>query len=925
MRALWEKSLTARIMVILSCAIMVFWLLSEAVGFYFRYVEAQKELRTELTRQLEYIAREESYRYEYAERHARMLMAWWNMHLLDNRSSRLQRVPGKAQRVIFVPFEDAQGNRKLIERACDIVAAHARMIADVRMDTFLLLPTEGIVLLEPEAMPKKDMLLKIGALMSLRTLANLPGVHWGATNMDSNGVPRVAVAVVDPHTGVVTGHCLRIGDFPAMAKDGGFSNALRFALETQGGNVLWMGSETPTMPPPVSLLSLESDSTKGNRRDDHFVICAPLEGPGWWLRAVYPKSSGVDNAISLLPLTTRFAFVIHLLLIAFVYVTLQQQLGRPLRHFVEVIDAQREGDLGRRLPTESSDELSRIGFAYNSLLSTVNTYYKTLESKVSERTRELAEAKRLAETASNRKSEHIAGISHELRTPLNGIIGALALLNRSALQPEQRDLVLVAQQSSCYLLGIVNNVLDFSRIEAGQLEIASDRTDLLALIDQAMLTIHIRAHEKSLSMRTLVAADVPRRVWLDGLRVQQILVNLLGNAVKFTERGHIYLLVERRADMLAFVIEDTGTGIPDEYQLDIFKPFVQVRAHDSGNGLGLPIASRLANLMNGEILLDSKPGQGTRFTVLLPLQADGIPPAPLAGHFVAPSALHMQLRTWGLRVEKGENALFPMPESGYLPGKLWEKVVLALRGEAVREEAGPKAVCAWSLKILVVDDVAVNRDIVGKMLRELGHLTCAAASGQCALKLGHSRVFDLVLMDLRMPELDGMATAKRWRRPEEGVLDPDTPIVALTANASPAEHERAKAAGMNGYLTKPVSLEQLAEMVNQVSSMQLMRGVELTPNAKSCPSLLNSSDAAMREKLHQTLVDLQRQVDVVWHTNDVTSMLNVLHALKGCAGQGGLDLLREAVEAQEHRVRTGNWMSYQDVLNLAELISIQNA
>ncbi|MDN7673326.1 two component system sensor kinase [Burkholderia oklahomensis] len=793
------------------------------------------------------------------------------------------------------------------------------------MDTFLLLPTEGIVLFEPETMSRDDMQRKIAALSTLRTLPKLPVVHWGAAIKDSNGMIRAAAAVVDPNTGIVAGQNLRVGDFPAIAKDMGLEAPPRFALQSQTGEVFWMGADVSAKPPPAFVLPPKCDRTHWNRRGDYYVICTPLSGPNWQVAAIYPVSAVTDKAMSLLPLTTRWTFVVQLLLIAFVYVTLQRQLGQPLQHFVDIIDAQREGDLGRRLPTGRRDELGRIASAYNSLLSTVNAYYKTLESKVRERTRELAEAKRIAESASHRKSEHIASISHELRTPLNGIVGALALLNRSALQAEQRDLVRVAQQSSCYLLGIVNNVLDFSRIEAGQLELASEETDLLALLDQAMLTIHIRAQEKNLNLRTFVAADVPRRVWLDGLRVRQILINLLGNAVKFTEHGHIHLTVERRADMLAFVVEDTGKGIPDDYQLDIFKPFVQVRAHDSGNGLGLPIASRLANLMNGEILLDSRLGMGTRFTVLLPLQADERAPAPLAGALVAPAALHMQMRVWGLQVETGDNALFPMPESGYLPGKLWDKVVLALRGEAVQEEVAPKAICPWSLKILVVDDVAVNRDIVGKMLRELGHRTRAAASGQLALKLGRSHVFDLVLMDVRMPELDGMATAKRWRHVAEGVLDPDTPIVALTANASPAEHERAKAAGMNGYLTKPVSLEQLADMINQVASTQLARGVELTPNAKSCSPLFDLNDAAMREKLHQALVDLHRQIDAAWHARDAASMLNVLHALKGCAGQGGLDLVREAAEQQERQVRSGGWMSGHDVRDLAELISIQFA
>ncbi|KVO19013.1 two component system sensor kinase [Burkholderia ubonensis] len=923
MSALWEKSLTARIMLTLSCAMAVFWLLSESIGIYFRYTEAQRELRDELTRQLESIAQEERRRYEWAERQTRLLMSWWSM--LDDRIILRPKAQASARHVTFVPFKDAKGNRDLVERAQEIIEIYGQADPHKRMDSFLLLPTEGIVLFEPEAISADQMQRKIAALTLLRTLPKLPVFHWGVATADSDGLLRATVAIIDPRTGVVAGQNLRVGDFPAIAKDMGLEAPSHFALQYQAGEVLWTGADASVKPPAEFVLPPECDSMHWIRRGDHYVICTPLSRPGWQLAAMYPVSAVTDKAMSLLPLTTRWNFIVQLLLIGFVYRTLQRQLGRPLQHLVEVIDAQREGDLGRRLPTGRGDELGRIASAYNSLLGTVTAYYKTLESKVRERTRELAEAKLVAESASHRKSEHIASISHELRTPLNGIIGALALLNRGALQVEQRDLVRVAQQSSCYLLGIVNNVLDFSRIEAGQLELASEQTDLLALLDQAMLTIHIRAHEKNLSLRTFVAGDVPRQVYLDGMRVRQILINLLGNAVKFTEQGQIRLAVERRENMLAFIVEDTGKGIPDDYQLDIFKPFVQVRAHDSGNGLGLPIASQLASLMNGEILLDSKLGSGTRFTVLLPVRANETQPALLSGEVVAPAALHSQLRAWGLQIETGNNVLFPMPESGYLPGKLWDKVVLGLRGEVLQEEAVPKTVSPWSLKILVVDDVELNRNIVGKMLRELGHHTRVTASGHLALKLGRSHVFDLVLMDVRMPELDGIATAKRWRHGADGVLDPDTPIVALTANASPAEHERAKAVGMNGYLTKPVSLEQLADMTNKVVSTQLARGVDLTPNAKSCRPLLDPNDMAMRGKLHQTLVDLHRQLDAAWYAKDAASMLNILHALKGCSGQGCLDLVREVAEQQERQMREGRWMSCKDVRDLAELIAIQFA
>jgi two-component system, LuxR family, secretion system sensor histidine kinase SsrA len=923
MKGFFEKSLTNRIVVVLGCAMMVFWLLSESIGFYFRYAKAQREMRSELTWKLEAVVQGELRRYEQAEREARTLLSWWT-----SLNERIVLRPDTQQRVkktLFIPFENANGDSALVERAREIVEMYGNAAPCSRTDTFLILPKEGIVLLPPDGASHKNMQNRLSEFSAVRALAPLATVQWSPLLKNATGLIRTAVTIADPKTGVTAGQNLKICDFPSEVKAMGSEMPACFALQSRAGDIFWMGPDASAKPTTGLGLPLNCDGSNWIRSGNYDVTCMPLAGPNRKIAAFYPISAVTDKALSVLPQTMRWTIVVQLLLILFVYVTLQRQLRRPLRHIVDTIDAQREGDLGRRLPTNRRDELGHIASAYNSLLSTLNAYYKTLESKVRERTRELAEAKRLAESANHRKSEHIASISHELRTPLSGIIGALALLNRSVLRREQQDLVRVAQQSSSYLLGIVNNVLDFSRIEAGQLELASERIDLLALLDQAMLTIHIRALEKDIKLQAFVAADVPMFVWLDGLRVRQILINLLGNAVKFTDSGHIHLRVERRTNMLALVVEDTGKGIPDEYQLEIFKPFVQVRAHDSGNGLGLAIASRLANLMNGEILLDSIFGKGTRFTILLPLQVDDTTVTRPSGRAVAPIALHEQLQAWGIDVEAGENALFPMPESGYLPGKLWGNVIRALRGGTVRDDYALEAVSPWTLSILVVDDVAVNRDIVGKMLCELGHRIHTAASGHAALALGRNHVFDLVLMDIRMPDMDGMATAAHWRTGQDGILDPETPIVALTANASPSEYERAKVSGMNGYLTKPVSLEQLADMTYQVASAQLARGIELEPNSKSGSSLFNLNDTATREKLRQALFNFHGKIDAAWHARDAATMLGVLHALKGCAGQGGLDVVREAVERQERQIQSGGWLSAKDVRDLLALISIEFA
>lgn len=899
-----------------------FWLLSEAISFYYRYTGTQSELRNVLRWELEAIVGRENRRFDDAQRHSRALLSIWKT--LDHRLNTLNSAPEPSTHTIFVPFHDAHGDAALVQRAREIVEIFGDADSESRRDAFLLLPTEGIVLYRAEEASHANMQRKLAMLMSLRDRPHADrDAHWTAVSSDSHGFVRVTATATDPASGVTAGQNLRIGDLAKFSKDLSLEHEPRLVLRSAQGELLWSGGEMSNQLNQVLEQLPMCAQTYSRRVKSQYVVCMPLAGPRWQLAIIFPTAAVTDKVLTLLRFTTPWSLIMQLCFIVVVFQILQWQLGRPLRLIVETIDAQREGDWGRWLPVSRDDELGRIARAYNTLLGTLNAYHKTLENKVEERTRELNEAKRMAESANHRKSEHIASISHEIRTPLNGIMGALALLARGKLQARQQGLVSVAQQSSGYLLGIVNNVLDYSRIEAGHLELAYEQTELLPLLDQAMLTIHLRAQEKHLALSTFVASDVPQQIWLDALRVRQILINLLGNAIKFTEVGRIRLVVERRGEMLAMSVEDTGEGIPASYQQEIFKPFVQVRAHDSGNGLGLPIASRLAKLMNGEILVSSTLGRGTRFTVRLPLQRGEVESEPLAGRVTAPATLHSQLRGWGMEPVDGDNPLLAMPELCYLPGKLRRSLVQMLRGETVQEDGLPTAMCPWALKVLIVDDVAVNRDIVGKMLRELGHQCQSAASGERALALGGNQVFDLVLMDVRMPDLDGMETTRRWRCVDERILDPDTPIVALTANAMPAEQERARQAGMNGYLTKPVSLEQMTDTLNRVAATQLARGMELTPNAMANMPLLDLSDQVVREQLRKALKDLHHQAEVAWRARDMEGMLSALHMLKGCAGQGGLDLVREGIEQQERQIRSGRWMSRRDLSNLAELIAIQ--
>nr|WP_225923256.1 two component system sensor kinase [Pseudomonas farris] len=914
MHTFWEASLTRRVIVTLACAMSAFWLLSETISFYYRYTKAETEIRVDLARELAMVSAEESRRYEFAQIRVNTLSRLWGE--LCTRTYMPSDNTARLKHTVFVPFEGVTVDMASIAAAGQTIEIFGDSDPVKRIDTFLLLPGKGVFFYKPDISSAADMNIRMRALSSQQYTSAISGNHWGTAFKDASGALRTAVIAGNAYSTVKAGQLLRVDDLNLRKYE------FLYILRDSSGSLLWSSFSKPP-----ALLALKGrlpdcHQSLSTRVEDFFVECTPLKGPEWQLTAVAPSDVVMSRVLSLLSSTVPWTLLAQVLLLILIAFVLQRRLGRPLSHIVEIINRQKKvTDLSDRLPEGRKDELGRIASAYNTLLKTLNAYHQTLEDKVSERTRELDVAKRIAERANHRKSEHLTSISHEIRTPLNGIIGALSLLERSSLSVQQQELVGTARQSSGFLLSIVNNLLDFSRIEAGQLELSYEQTAILPMLDQVLLTINLRAQEKRLALQTLVAAEVPQSALLDSVRVQQILINLLGNAVKFTSSGGVYVRVERRADMLVITVRDTGKGIPEENQLDIFMPFIQVRAHDNGSGLGLAIASRLANLMGGEILLDSQVGVGSRFMLLLPLHEPTLPLLAFSASLVAPPALHQQLRSWGIQAATGDSPLLDMPELVYLPGRLWQKVSAIVFEEKIPgEEVASIAPCPWALKVLIVDDILINRDIVGKMLRELGHQTQTAATGEEALQLGREQVFDLVLMDIRMPEMDGLQVTRYWRDMASGMLDQDVPIMALTANALPAERDRARAAGMNGYLAKPVSLEQLAVGVGQAVSLQLARGIDLAPNQGLQQPLLNLADAALRNKLYETLETLHKDIAAARQANERVQLLDLLHSLKGCAGQGGLGLVCELVEQQELHIHQGNWPSAKDVSDLGWLI-----
>lgn len=604
-------------------------------------------------------------------------------------------------------------------------------------------------------------------------------------------------------------------------------------------------------------------------------------------------------------------FCVTLLAALYLASHLQRIVSRPIIRLVDFIYYVTESKTyDVTAVKESNDEFGKLVDAFNNMLTQLNYSFQKrdeaekalshhlnhLKEIVNEQTLDLQRALDVADAANRSKSDFLANMSHEIRTPMNAIVGMTHLAQRTHLDDKQRNYLEKIDTATQMLLNIINDILDFSKIEAGKLTLENLAFSLDNVLTHLLDMIKIRAEQKNIGLSFVVSPDVPRQLLGDSLRIGQILINLVSNAVKFTEKGEVVMTVESRnrsehAVALCFTIRDTGIGMTTEQINGLFQPFSQGDTSTTrkygGTGLGLTICKQLAQLMGGEIRVASAFGSGSTFTFNVTLA-----------------------------LASNQSNSVPEDEIPYCANPHYN-----------------------AQRILLVEDNEINQQVALELLTSMDLQVALANNGKEGVERAMTEMFDLILMDIQMPVMDGL-TATKLIRAEPRLKD--LPIVAMTAHAMEGDREKSLAAGMNDHLTKPIEVDRLVVMLNHWLTTSHSKTIQSSPKLQVSelgllPNQLPPFDLAQAlifsnhnsRLLHQLLLSFRnRYADtanqlVHWiEAKNFTQAEHIAHSLKGVAGTLAANELKNTASALEIALYNKQFDDLNGLLhNLVEALS----